>query len=117
MEGEVRLQACQRCGKHHWPAVFRCPECGSWEHVWNQVVPRGKIYSWTRTWHRFGGLDAFEAPFVSLVVALEDVPSVRLLGVLDGEDADITIGDAVTGKVSAVSFMGRSIPALRWTID
>ena len=116
MKGEVRLQYCEGCGTHHWPAVFRCPDCGSWDHVWRAVQPRGTIYSWTRTWHSFGGLDAFETPFVSVVVSLQDVPSVRLLGVLQGKEDGLAIGAQVTGRTHSIEFLGRPVPALSWSL-
>ena len=116
IEGEVRVQSCKGCGVPHWPAVFRCPECGSWEHTWNAVRPVGSIYSWTRTWHAFGGLDAFTTPFVSVVVTLDDVPSVRLLGLLEGGEEGLSIGAAVRADVHSIAYHGRMIPALRWAV-
>lgn len=116
MKGEVRLQSCKGCGKPHWPAVFHCPECGSWEHEWAPVEPKGTIYSWTRTWHAFGGLQAFQPPFVSVVVALDDLPTVRLLGLLQGDEEGLAIGAPVTGAVHSVEFQGRTIPALSWSL-
>ncbi|MBR9836213.1 MAG: hypothetical protein GYB42_13765 [Alphaproteobacteria bacterium] len=116
MKGEVRLQSCKGCGKYHWPAVFHCPDCGSWEQVWKPVSPKGTIYSWTRTWHSFGGLEGFETPFASVVVTLQDVPSVRLLGLLQGDEAALAIGARVTGAVHSVEFQGRKIPALSWSL-
>jgi len=116
MEGEIRLQSCEGCGKHHWPAVFHCPDCGSWDHNWSPVSPEGTIYSWTRTWHSFGGLDAFNAPFVSVVVTLSQVPSVRLLGLLQGDEEGLAIGAPVSGAVHSVEFQGRTIPALSWSL-
>ena len=114
--GDIRLQSCKGCGKHHWPAVFRCPDCGSWEQEWNPVSPIGKIYSWTRTWHVFTGIEGFNPPFVSVVVALDDVPSVRLLGVLEGSEEGLAIGSQVTGRIQSISLLGRDMPALAWSL-
>lgn len=114
--GEIRLQSCAGCGVSHWPAVFRCAECGSWEHEWNAVAPAGTIYSWTRTWHPFSGTEGFETPLVSLVVSLNEVPSVRLLGVFGNKDVDPRIGEQVRAETTSVAFQDRSIPALRWSL-
>ena len=113
--GEVRLQFCQGCNEPHWPAVFRCPDCGSWEQDWRRVKPSGKIYSWTRSWHAFGGLEGFELPFVSVVVELDEVPSIRLLGVLNAAREDVRIGDHVRAHTVKVKFGEREIPALQWS--
>ncbi|MBA68168.1 MAG: hypothetical protein CML30_04785 [Rhizobiales bacterium] len=117
MKGEVRIQFCARCRKYRWPAVFHCPDCGSWDHVWKPVSPKGKIYSWTRTWHTFAGADAFEPPFVSIVVSLEEIPAVRLLGVLEGDEQNLATGAKVSGKAHKITVNGTVIPALSWTLD
>lgn len=116
LEGEVRLQSCNGCGEYHWPAVFRCSRCGSWDHAWGAVTPAGDVYSWTRTWHSFGGAEGFTPPFVSLVVTLKDVPAVRLIGVLEGHESGLAIGASVAGRVHTVDFQGRPIPALSWSL-
>ena len=116
LEGEVRVQECAGCAKIHWPAVFRCPACGSWEHRWKPVRPEGTVYSWTRTWHDFGGPEAFKPPFVPVVVSLSDCPSVRLLGTLDGANDEVRIGAAVQGRITKIGFLGRDIPSLIWSL-
>ncbi len=116
ISGEIRLQFCAGCGTSHWPAVFRCADCGSWQHEWKSVAPLGTIYSWTRTWHSFSGTDGFGIPYVSLVVSLNEVPSVRLLGVLNSVDAAPKIGLQVRAETTKVEFQNRSIPALSWSL-
>ena len=46
-DGRVSQQQCSDCQQWHWPAVYRCSHCGSWEQQWHEVEPRGRIYSWT----------------------------------------------------------------------
>lgn len=76
----------------------------------------GTIYSWTRTWHEFGGPDAYKAPFVPVVVTLSEVPGVRLIGTLDSSDADVRIGSAVRAKPRIVEFLGHKLPTLYWSL-
>ena len=116
LANEVRTQVCSGCGRVHWPAVFRCPDCGSWEHSWRKVAPKGTIFSWTRTRHDFGGPEAFTLPFVSLVVSLDGLEHVRLIGTLDAPDSDVRIGARVEGRVDVVEFLDRNIPALVWSL-
>jgi uncharacterized protein len=113
-DGVVKLQQCAGCEKWNWPAVWRCGECGSWEHVWRGVEPKGRIFSWTRTWHEFGAPVELGLPFVSVVVELDGVGGRRLIGTLAETDADVRIGQRVKGEVHRVTFEGESIPALRW---
>lgn len=114
--GRVVLPRCAGCGKWHWPAVWRCAECGGWEHEWIEVQPEGEIYSWTRTWHRFEGTEAFETPFVSVVVELSHESGIRLIGTLRGDSSNLEIGASVSGETGSISAVGKSIPALFWSI-
>jgi len=114
--GEVRIQECSGCGQVHWPAVFRCPDCGSWDHAWKATTPEGTVYSWTRTWHDFGGPDAFKAPFIPVVVSLAEAPAVRLLGTLDTSDREVQIGSRVRAAPTDITFLDRQIPTLIWSL-
>ena len=114
LEGQIKLPRCTGCGEWHWPAVWRCAECGGWEHEWVTVAGEGNVYSWTRTWHRFAGTEAFKTPYVSLVVSLPDAGGIRLMGVLEGEDSHVRIGDPVSADVGVINVAGRSMPVLRW---
>lgn len=112
--GELRLQRCGKCRKWHWPAVFRCADCGSWDHVWEAVSLHGTIYSWTRTWHPFGGLEALDKPFVIAVVQLNGGGGARLAGIMN-DAGDVRIGQSVQGSISSTPFAGGDIPAIRWS--
>lgn len=112
-EGRLDLPRCAGCGRWHWPAVWRCGECGSWEHAWVPVPLTGEIFTWTRTWHPFGGLEEIGVPFVTAVVALDDAPPLRMVGIYD-DGGEIAIGLRVEGRVGQTPFGGQSVPALRW---
>lgn len=117
LEGRVQLPRCVGCGKWHWPAVWRCGECGSLEHVWHEVALEGKIYTWTRTWHYFEGTEAFDLPFVSVIVELPEAGGIRLIGTMQSSDNDVSIGMPVTGSIRRISAEGREIPALVWSLE
>jgi uncharacterized OB-fold protein len=115
-EGRLELQQCSGCGKWNWPAVFRCGECGSWEHDWQEQAMVGTIYSWTRSWHDFGAPAELTLPYVSVVVELNGVNKIRLLGVLQDTGSDPAIGKPVAGTVRSVSFNGKNIPVIQWQL-
>jgi len=96
------------------PAVWRCGECGSWELAWQSVAPRGRIFSWTRTWHEFGAPPELELPFVTVVVELDGAGGRRLMGTMANGRAEGRIGDPVSATIFNTSFEGETIPALRW---
>lgn len=113
LAGELRLQRCASCNVWHWPAAFRCAECGSWDHVWEPVALSGKVYSWTRSWHPFGGLEAIGKPFVIAVVQMEGGGKARLIGIMD-DPGEVRIGQSVTGRITTTEFAGGSVPSIRW---
>jgi uncharacterized OB-fold protein len=115
--GRVMMPQCAGCGLWHWPAVWRCGACGSWEQAWRPVEPVGRIYTWTRTRHPFGGLEQIGIPFVSLVVEIDGVGGRRLTGLLEGDEGALRIGARVRGRIATTPFGERRIPALRWTIE
>lgn len=115
-QGRLDLPRCQRCQHWHWPAVFRCGECGSWEIQWYPVEMMGRIFSYARTWHPFAGSEDFGVPYVSLVVELPQAGGRRVLGVLRGDDAGLRIGAAVRGVPAAARVTDASVPALHWTL-
>lgn len=113
--GELRLQRCASCKAWHWPAVFRCAGCGSWEHAWEAVALAGNLYSWTRSWHPFGGLEAIDKPFVIAVVKLTGGGGARLIGIMDDPGA-VHIGQSVSGRITTTKFADETIPSIRWSI-
>ena len=116
VEGHLELPQCAGCGRWHWPAVWRCGDCGDWDHAWKATPLTGTVFAWTRTWHRFGGAESFGSPFVSALVQLAEVP-VRLIGVLEANESALRIGAAVTGRIDRTPFGEHAIPAIRWSLD
>ena len=114
LSGDLRIQRCASCGKWHWPAVWRCASCGSWEHRWESVPLEGRVFSWTRTWHPFGGLEALEKPFLTGVIELKGADGARLMGIIEEDDA-VAIGDVVTGKISENVCFDNVVPTIRWS--
>ena len=114
-EGRLELPRCKGCGKWHWPAVWRCGECGSWDHEWVEQDFVGTVFTWTRTHHRFGGTEGIALPYVTLLVELDAVP-IRLQGLLEGDEQGLKIGVKVAGRVDGTIFGDARIPSIRWTI-
>lgn len=114
LSGELRLQRCAGCSTWHWPAVFRCAGCGSWEHVWETAALTGKVYSWTRSWHPFGGLEAIDKPFVIAVVQLDRAGQARLVGIMD-DPGEVSIGQPVRGRITTTPFGDATVPSIRWS--
>lgn len=113
-EDRLVLPRCS-CGDWLWPAVNRCGSCGSDDIAWIERPMRARIFSWTRTWHRFGFTESLDLPFVSIVATVEDC-GIRLLGRLEDPDQiDPVIGEAVTGRIGATRVEDRDIPTIIWS--
>ncbi|PKP82740.1 MAG: DNA-binding protein [Alphaproteobacteria bacterium HGW-Alphaproteobacteria-18] len=112
--GQLMLPVCGGCGRWHWPAVWRCGDCGSWDHGWQQVVPAGRIYSWTRNWHPFGGLESLKVPFLIGIIELEAAGGARLMGLVEEAGTPVKIGAPVAGTFGSTMYAGRAVPAIHW---
>ncbi|MGQ0619488.1 MAG: Zn-ribbon domain-containing OB-fold protein [Panacagrimonas sp.] len=115
-EGRLILPRCTGCGRWHWPAVYRCGNCGTWDLAWETVEMTGRVFSWTRTWHPFGGSEGIGVPYVSLIVELPRAGDRRLLGILAGDEAGLGIGAVVHGEAGRTRMGADEIPSLRWSL-
>jgi hypothetical protein len=76
----------------------------------------GRVYSWTRTHHRFAGTEGLPLPFVTVVVELPQAGGLRLTGLLEGDTEAVAIGQTVTGSPGETLFEGLNIPTIRWRL-
>lgn len=114
-EGRLVLPCCEQCGHWQWPATSYCSRCGAQKFDWLDRPMIGAIFSWTRTWHRFGLTEAFDLPFVSIVASVADC-GIRLIGRLEDPDQiDPVIGQAINGTPGSTMVEGRKIPTIIWS--
>lgn len=112
-KGSLKMQQCCGCGTWHWPAVWRCGECGSWEQGWREVVPRGRVFTWTRTHHDFGW-PVVALPYVSVIVELDGAGGKRLNGVMADAGGAVHIGQRVTAEPWQFKWEGETVYGLTW---
>ncbi|HVN86732.1 MAG TPA: OB-fold domain-containing protein [Candidatus Binatia bacterium] len=102
--GELRVQTCASCGRRRMPPRPMCPSCRSLDHDWHTLSGRGTIWSFVVAHPPL--LPAYQAlaPYNVITVALDEDPSLRLVGNLvarpDGpineiDPTTIRIGDRV----------------------
>jgi uncharacterized protein len=115
-EGRLVLPRCEGCGTWHWPAVWRCGDCGSWQHSWHEQPLAGRVFAWTRTHHRFAGTEGLALPYVTALVLLDSVP-IRLVGLVEGDETALATDARVTGRAARTAFGGETIPSIRWTLS
>ena len=104
MVGELRVQVCDSCGAFRFPPRPMCPKCRSFDRSWRAVSGRGTVWSYVVAHPPLLPAYAAVAPFNVIVVALDEDPTIRLVGNLvtgpDGtlgeiDPATITIGEPV----------------------
>lgn len=111
-DGQLVLPRCTDCGE--WRSLGRplCASCWSFATTWTQVAPRGTVYTWIRSHRDFMSELDVAAPYVTILVQLDE-PPVRLLGILTGEQQfGPAIGDPVAGVIEHPAHA--EWPVLRW---
>jgi uncharacterized OB-fold protein len=109
----LKLPRCAQCGAFTLPPDLTCPHCHSLEpaFTYEPVAGDGTVRTWTVVRQSF--LAGFDEPFVLVDVQLDAQPGVRMIGrLLDGPDAPLKAGDAVTLGFEDLA-PGVSLPAFR----
>lgn len=114
--GELRLQRCAQCEAWIWGANWRCGECGGWDLNWEQVPMRGRVFSWIRTHQAFAPEMASLVPYVTVLVELPQAGGRRVMGLLIGNEAGLSIGAEVNGVIQPASALTSGQPVLRWQL-
>jgi uncharacterized OB-fold protein len=94
---ELRVQRCNSCGTYQWGPEWICHGCRSRDVGWVAVEPRGRIYSWERSWHPVHPALTGAVPYVTVLVEIPGAGNVRMVGNLVGDPrAAVSIGAEVT---------------------
>ena len=102
--GQLLVQACASCGRKRVPPRPMCPGCTSLRHAWLPMSGRGRIWSFVIVHPPLLPAYAALAPYNVVTVALDEDPTLRLVGNLvaspDGpinqiDPSSIRIGEAV----------------------
>lgn len=102
--GELRVQRCSDCGRRRMPPRPMCPGCRSLAQEWEEVSGRGTIWSFVVPHPPLLPAYAEVAPYNVILVALDEDPTLRLVGNLvarpegsigEIDPSTIEIGDAV----------------------
>ena len=87
------MQRCNACSAWQWGPEWICHACLSFDVGWQQVEPRGRIYSWERVWHPVHPALKDGVPYVVVLVELPHAGDVRMIGNLLGDpNQEVRIG-------------------------
>lgn len=123
LAGELRMQACARCGRLRFPPRPMCPHCRSMHVTWELMSGRGTVWSHVVAHPPLLPAYAEYAPYNVIVVQLEEEPTCRLVGNLvetpngplnEVDPHSISVGERVR-VVFADPLDGIAMP--RWVRD
>ncbi len=83
--GRLMIQRCRACRTWQWGPEFLCHACRSFEMAYQEVEPRGVIFSHERVWHPVHPALAEQGPYLVVLVELPQAGSVRVVGNLLGD--------------------------------
>jgi uncharacterized OB-fold protein len=93
-EQRLVYACCPACERAVHPPLPYCPYCRKGEPiVWRDSAGRGTLYAFSTVAHQVH--PDFPAPYTVVLVALDDAPDVRLMGMLTGAP-ELAIGQAMT---------------------
>ena len=97
-EKRLLVQHCAHCGTWQFGPEWICHRCHRFDPAWEEVAPRGTIYSWERVWHPSHPALIGHGPYLAVLVELTHAGSVRMVGNLLGDPMqEVEIGAAVDG--------------------
>jgi uncharacterized OB-fold protein len=80
--GCLAVCTCALCQRVLHPPRAYCADCQAFDTTWVAVSGSASLVTWTVVEHDFGG--AFEAPYTVVLVALEELPDIRMVGYIKG---------------------------------
>ncbi|MGE4238843.1 Zn-ribbon domain-containing OB-fold protein [Ramlibacter sp.] len=114
-EDVLRIQRCRACGTWQWGPEWICHSCHSFDMGWDEVAPRGRVYSWERVWHPVHPVLKGATPYCAVLVELPHAGNVRLLGNLLGDPMQVLHADiAVRGVFDHRTQGTRRYSLLNW---
>jgi uncharacterized protein len=91
--GALTLQQCASCGAVQHPPEEICHVCGALDFTTRVVRPTGTVHSHTVVHHSVNPALDSSVPYTVVLVALDEIPEVRVIGNL----LDVPIDEVAVG--------------------
>ena len=108
--GELRLQACLRCGHMRYPIAPICPRCLFDGYEWRALSGRGEILSWVYFQRSYNAAWEDRVPYNVVLVQLAEGPRM-FSNVMPLDRSDLRVGMPV--DVEFVEEQGVALPRFR----
>lgn len=116
-ENRLLIQRCQQCETWQFGPEWLCHQCHQFDPSWQEVKPRGRIYSWERVWHASHDALIGHSPYLAIVVELPHAGNVRLVGNLLGDPMQqVVIGLEVEGVFEHHPDANPPFSLLQWRV-
>lgn len=114
--GELAVQTCSACQVKQHPPEEICHRCGSMSFTSTVLEPAGTIYSYTIAHYPVHPALADVVPYAVVLVALDEDPTIRVVGNLVGLPPELVeIGMAVSAVWERHEIDGEVIHLPQWT--
>jgi uncharacterized OB-fold protein len=90
----LMVQRCGDCRTFQWGPEWICHDCLSSRMEWEEVEPRGRIFSWQRVWHPVHPALKDKGPYLIVLVELPQAGNIRMIGNLLGDPLQEVAFDA-----------------------
>ena len=74
------MQVCKDCGKYQWGPEWVCHYCHSENVTFEEISPRGQIYSYERVWHPVHPALSEQGPYLIVLVTFPELNDARMVG-------------------------------------
>jgi uncharacterized OB-fold protein len=96
-DNRLRVQHCA-CGTWQFGPEWLCHRCHAFDPHWEDIAPRGRIFSWERVWHPSHDALKGHGPYLVVLVELPQAGNLRMVGNLLGDPMqEVLIGAEVEG--------------------
>lgn len=117
-ENRLMIQRCSSCHHWQWGPEWICHRCHSFDLGFEEVQPRGTIYSHERVWHPVHPALKEQGPYIVVLVEIAEADGVRLVGNLLGDPGqELNIGSEVNGVFEHHSNEEPSFTLLQWQLS
>jgi uncharacterized OB-fold protein len=116
-ENRLMIQRCSSCHKWQWGPEWVCFRCHGFDLGFEEVQPRGFIYSHERVWHPVHPALKEQGPYVVILVEIPEADGIRVVGNLLGDpQQELIIGSEVTGVFEHHGDETPSFTLLQWQL-